>query len=283
MTRKILISADDFGLSVEVNEAIEIAHRQGALSTANLMIAGDAAEDAIIRAKRMPNLQVGLHVVVIEGKSILPKSEIPLLVDENRLFPSQQLKMGINYFFNQHIRRQLEKEIRAQFETFRKTGLALDHIDVHKHMHLHPTIAQLILKISHDYRLQRIRLPKEPVKILRSIDQTTNLDNTNNLLVYYWCKLLEEQIKKAGMKSFDWCFGLSWCGHMTFDRIQKLIPSLPQGNSELFFHPATTKTGLYNQLMPQYEPEKELETLYHPDFPKLLQEHGIHPITWKNI
>ena len=70
---------------------------------------------------------------------------------------------------------------------------------------------------------------------------------------------------------------------MTFDRIQKLIPSLPQGNSELFFHPATTKTGLYNQLMPQYEPEKELETLCHPDFPKLLQEHGIHPITWKNI
>ena len=160
MTRKILISADDFGLSVEVNEAIEIAHRQGVLSTANLMIAGDAAEDAIIRAKRMPNLQVGLHVVVIEGKSILPKSEIPLLVDENRLFPSQQLKMGINYFFNQHIRRQLEKEIRAQFETFRKTGLALDHIDVHKHMHLHPTISHLIIKIIHYYRLQLIRLPK---------------------------------------------------------------------------------------------------------------------------
>lgn len=283
MNRKILISADDFGLSVEVNEAIEIAHRQGILSTANLMIAGDAAEDAIIRAKKMPNLRVGLHVVVIEGRSILPQSEIPLIVDKNRLFPSQQFKMGINYFFNPRIQKQLEKEIRAQFEAFRKTGLMLDHVDVHKHMHLHPTIAQLVFKISHEYQQQYIRLPKEPVKILQSVDQTTNLNNTNNLFVFYWCKFLEQQIKKAKMKSFDWCFGLSWCGHMTFDRIQKLIPFLPDGNSELFFHPATSKTGLYNQLMPSYEPVKELETLCHPDFPRLLQEHDIDPITWNNI
>ncbi len=283
MNRKILISADDFGLSVEVNEAVEIAHRQGILSTANLMIGGNAAEDAIKRAKRMPNLRVGLHIVVIEGKSILPKREIPLLVDNDQLFPSQQFKMSINYYFNKDIQKQLSKEIKAQFEAFRKTGLTLDHVDVHKHMHLHPTIAQLILKANNDFNIQRIRLPHEPVSVLQAIDQTSSLKNINNLFVFYWSKLLKQQIIKANMRSMDWCFGLSWCGHMTFDRVQKLIPKLPYGNSEIFFHPAINKTGLYNQLMPHYEPVKELETLCHADFPKLLQEYNIQPITWDHL
>lgn len=283
MTRKLLISADDFGLSVEVNEAIEIAHRQGILNTANLMIAGDAVDDAIKRAKRMPNLHVGLHLVVIEGKSVLSQDQIPLLVNRNRLFPSQPLKMGINYFFNQSVKRQLYKEIKAQLQAFQKTGLSLDHIDVHKHMHLHPTIAQLVIEIGQEFQLKYIRLPREPIHPLRLVDKTSYQNNFNNLLIYYWTKLLEKQIKNAGMKHLDWCFGLSWCGHMTFDRIQKLIPHLPQGNSEIFFHPATQKSGLYNELMPQYEPLKELETLCHPDFPKLLHAHNIQLINWSDI
>jgi len=118
VTKQVLISADDFGLSVEVNEAIEQAHRQGVLSTANLMIAGDAAEDAIQRAKRLPLLKVGLHLVVIEGPSALPHSEIPLLVNQNNLFPSEQLRMGIDYFFKKPIQHQLRKEIRAQLQAF---------------------------------------------------------------------------------------------------------------------------------------------------------------------
>lgn len=283
MTRKLLISADDFGLSVEVNEAIEIAHRQGILKTANLMITGEAVDDAIKRAKKMPDLQVGLHLVVIEGKSILSQSEIPFLVDQNNLFPSQPFKMGVNYFFNTKIKQQLRKEITAQLQAFKNTGLRLDHLDVHKHMHLHPTVAQLIMEIGKDFNLNHIRLPREPVQILKLVDQSSWRDNFNNFLLYYWTIILEQQIKKAGMKHLNWCFGLSWCGHMTFDRIQKLIPHLPDGNSEMFFHPAIKKAGLYHELMPDYEPVKELETLCHPDFPKLLQAHNIQPISWTDI
>lgn len=283
MTRKLLISADDFGLSVEVNEAVEIAHRQGVLSTANLMIAGDAAEDAIRRAKKMPSLRVGLHVVVIEGRAVLPQAEIPLLVDQKGIFPSRQLKMGIDYFFNKTVQQQLDKEIRAQFQAFKNTGLPLDHVDVHKHMHFHPTVARLILQIGKEFQLKHIRLPKEPVHPLQQVKKTSYGRSLSNQLLFYWTHLLERQIKQADMQYLDWCFGLSWCGHMTFDRIQKLLPYLPRGNSEMFFHPAISKTGLYNRLMPQYEPVKELETLCHPDFPKLLQAYDIKPITWDDI
>lgn len=283
MTRKILISADDFGLSVEVNEAIEIAHRKGILKTANLMIAGDAAEDAIKRAKRMPDLNVGLHLVVIEGKAILPKQAIPALVDENRLFPSEQLRMGISYFFNSSVKKQLKKEITAQFEAFRKTGLPLDHVDVHKHMHLHPTVGRLLLETCQAYALKHVRIPTEPFRSLMRIDQQSYKDNIGNHLLYHWTGLLRHQAKRTGMRYTDWCFGLSWCGHMVFNRIQQLIPQLPSGTSEMFFHPAISNAGLYHDLMPSYEPVRELETLCHPDFPRLLQENNIIPITWNDI
>lgn len=282
MKKKLLISADDFGLSIEVNEAIEIAHRQGILNTTSLMIAGDAAQDAIKRAKKMPNLNVGLHLVVIEGKSISPHSEIPLLVDQNNEFPSQQVRMGINYFFNKHVQKQLEKEIRAQLQAFTNTGLKLDHVDVHKHMHLHPSVGRMLTEVGKEFSLKNIRLPREPIRPLMAVDKTSYKDNIGSALLGQWTRLLEYQIKKADMHCLEWCFGLSWCGHMTFERIEKLIPHIPNGRSEMFFHPATNKAGLYQDLMPDYEPVQELEALCNPDFLKLLKEYGITPITWDN-
>ncbi|CAI3922129.1 Chitooligosaccharide deacetylase ChbG [Commensalibacter communis] len=283
MNRQVLISADDFGLSVEVNEAIEQAHRQGVLSTANLMIAGAAAEDAIQRAKRLPKLKVGLHLVVIEGPSVLPHSEIPLIVNSNNLFPSDQLRMGIDYFFKKPIQHQLRKEIRAQIQTFIDTGLVLDHIDVHKHMHLHPSVGKMLIEISKEFGVRNIRVPHEPVKTLMAIDNTTYKENIGNLLVQYWTNILKYQLRHANMRYLDWCFGLSWCGHMKFDKISKLLHNLPKGRSEIFFHPSISHSGLYQNLMPDYEPTKELEALCHPDFPKILKENNITPITWDNV
>ncbi|CAI3923230.1 Chitooligosaccharide deacetylase ChbG [Commensalibacter communis] len=283
MNRQVLISADDFGLSVEVNEAIEQAHRQGILSTANLMIAGAAAEDAIQRAKRLPNLKVGLHLVVIEGPSVLPHSEIPLIVNSNNLFPSDQLRMGIDYFFKKPIQHQLRKEIRAQIQAFINTGLVLDHIDVHKHMHLHPSVGKMLIEISKEFGVRNIRVPHEPVKTLMAIDNTTYKENIGNLLVQYWTNILKYQLRLANMRYLDWCFGLSWCGHMKFDKISKLLHNLPKGRSEIFFHPSISHSGLYQNLMPDYEPTKELEALCHPDFPRILKENNIIPITWDNV
>ncbi|KXV29276.1 ChbG/HpnK family deacetylase, partial [Gluconobacter japonicus] len=101
MTRRAIVSADDFGMSLEVNEAIEAAHRKGVLSTASLMVAGDAAADAIRRAKSMPDLRVGLHIVAIEGKSVL---DLPAITDEQGWFGRDQLRLGVEYFFSPHAR-----------------------------------------------------------------------------------------------------------------------------------------------------------------------------------
>ena len=110
----------------------------------------------------MPDLQVGLHLVVIEGAAVLWPAEIPDLVDAQGWFPSRQFGLGFNYAVRPRSRRQLAAEIRAQFAAFAATGLTLAHADAHKHMHLHPTVGQLMLEIGREFGLSRVRVPAEP-------------------------------------------------------------------------------------------------------------------------
>ena len=109
------------------------------------MVAGAAAADAVDRARRLPGLRVGLHLVVIEGSAVLAPSAIPDLVDLAGQFPSDQAGLGVRYFFRPQVRRQLRAEIAAQYAAFAKTGLTLDHANAHKHMHLHPTVGRMLL------------------------------------------------------------------------------------------------------------------------------------------
>src|ERR1700733_9168074 len=149
--KSITFCADDFGLTDSVNEGIERAHRDGVLQAASLMVAAPAAADAVRRARANPSLLVGLHLVVIEGPAALPRSAIPDLVDTAGQFPSDQLALGINYFFRPRVRRQLLAEIRAQFAAFATTGLMLDHVNAHKHMHMHPTVGAMLLRVGADH------------------------------------------------------------------------------------------------------------------------------------
>src|SRR3954454_22529044 len=110
--KRVTFSADDFGLSESVNEAVERAFRDGILNAASLMVAAPAAEDAVRRARALPGLRVGLHLVVIEGPGVLPPAQIPDLVSPDGQFPSDQLGLGLRYFFRPRVRRQLAAEIR---------------------------------------------------------------------------------------------------------------------------------------------------------------------------
>ena len=164
--RTVTFSADDFGLTPSVNAGIERAHRDGILQAASLMVGAPAADEAVRIAHANPRLRVGLHLVVIEGPAVLPPAEIPDLVDAGGQFPSNQLTLGLNYFFRPRIRRQLRAEIHAQYAAFAKTGLALDHANAHKHMHLHPTVGAMMLAVGREFGLRRIRVPAEPPAVM---------------------------------------------------------------------------------------------------------------------
>ncbi|QDH16653.1 hopanoid biosynthesis-associated protein HpnK [Swingsia samuiensis] len=274
MTRSAIISADDFGMSIEVNEAIEEAHRKGILSTASLMVAGDAASDAIRRAKKNPTLNVGLHVVAIEAKSVL---DLPTITDTQGWFGRDQLTLGIKYFFNSRARNAIGREIEAQYRSFMRSGLTLDHANAHKHMHLHPVVGHFLIKSGKNHGLKAVRSPLEPPQPLHA------KDNLGDLTLRYWIQVLRSQISRARLKTNDWCFGLRWSGHMTKERIHSLIPRLPDGVSEIYFHPATSQNEMMKHFMPDYNQTGELEALLDLNIRNALSQNNINPIGWANL
>ena len=253
-----MFCADDFGLCLAVNEAVEEAHRRGVLDAASLMVAGDAAEDAVRRARNMPRLRVGLHLVTIEGPSVLAD---PLLVGESGVFPASQFGLGIGYFLRPTIRRALAAEIRAQFAAFIATGLALNHADAHKHMHLHPTVGGLMIRIGREFGLAALRIPAEPPAVMAACGVSPTFGSR---ALYAGTRLLRRQARRAGLAANDAAFGIAWSGHMTEDRVLRLISCLPAGRNEIYFHPATRRDATLDTLMPDYEHQAELATLVSP-------------------
>jgi chitin disaccharide deacetylase len=278
--KRVIVSADDFGLSEAVNEGVERAHREGVLGSASLMVAGAAAADAIRRAKAMPGLRVGLHLVVIEGPAVLPPAEIPDLVDARGQFPSDQLRLGLSYYFRPAVRRQLAAEIRAQFQAFAATGLVLDHADAHKHMHLHPTVGRLMLAIGREFGLRAVRVPREPVTVMADCGVPAT---AGARAMAAWSGVLRRQARRAGMAVNDSVFGLAWSGHMTEDRLLRLVPHLPRGTSEIYFHPAARRDAVIDALMPDYDHEGELATLASPALRRALASDGIALCSYRDL
>jgi len=256
--KRLIVCADDFGLSPAVNEAVERAHREGILNTASLMVAAPAAADAVRRARAMPSLHVGLHLVVIEGPASLPPAEIPLLVDRAGQFPSDQLRLGVRYFFQPAVRRQLRREIAAQFAAFARTGLRLDHANAHKHMHLHPTIGRIMIEEGLRHGLPALRIPAEPPAVIAAAGTSATFAAR---AMAAGTHILRRQAQRAGLRVNDHVFGLAWSGHMTADRVRRLLAALPDGDSEIYFHPAARRDAVLDRLMPDYEHEAELRAL----------------------
>jgi chitin disaccharide deacetylase len=257
--RRLIVTADDFGASFEVNEAVEVAHRDGILTATSLMVSGPAAPDAIARARRMSSLRVGLHLVLAEGRPTLPPAAVSHLVDGNGVFRSNMAALGTLIACSREARRQLAEEITAQFAAFQATGLALDHCNAHKHFHLHPVIGGLLASIGARFGLRAARVPLEPAQALRKIEPQTPW--VPALLMAPWVLLLRRRIRAAGLLAADRVFGLQWSGQMTRDRLLGLIRHLPDGLTEIYLHPAT---GPYEGSAPGYRYREELAALTSP-------------------
>ncbi len=260
-SKRLVVTADDFGLSLEVNEAVEQAHRNGILTAASLMVSAPAASDAIARAKRLPSLRVGLHLVLVEAWPTLPPEEIPDLVGADGLMRTDMGRIGLDLARSARARRQLGAEIAAQFEAYRATGLPLDHVNAHKHFHVHPVIAGAVLRIGRNFGMRAIRVPREPRALLRRAEPGANpraaLDSAP------WAALLAVRARQAGLLIPDRTLGLAWSGAMTTRRVAGLLAHLPGGLTELYTHPATA-SGFAGEA-PGYAYAAERDALIAPE------------------
>jgi hopanoid biosynthesis associated protein HpnK len=270
--KRLIVTADDFGVDVAVNEAIELAYNEGVLTCASLMVGGRAVMDAVDRARRMKGLGVGLHITLADGRPVSQRRNVRSLIDHEGRFKNGLVSSGFSWFFNPIVRHQLAREIDAQFRAFIATGLVMDHVNVHKHLHFHPTVAAMIISIGRRYGMLAVRVPDEPRDILMKAEPGLEPPKSR-LKPMLW--LMRRRMSRARLLQNDHVFGLAWTGHMTEDRLLALIPHLPDGLNEIYSHPATADAGDMRRGVRGYQYREELEALVSPAVRQALIDNNV--------
>lgn len=259
-SRFLIVTADDFGLDPAVNRAVSLAARTGILTAASLMVAAEAAAEAVQIARSLPGLRVGLHLVLTEGKPTLPPAEIPDLVGADGRFSDRMVFDSFRYCWSPRVRAQFRAEIRAQFQAFAATGLRLDHVNAHKHFHVHPFILRDVLTIGREFGMTALRVPAEPVWFAGNYNRTQYLSAA---LLGPWMKLMRRQIRKAAVACNDRVFGIACTGQLDERTLLAILGRLPAGVTEIYLHPAQTIAPI-TAAMAQYRHAEELAALLSP-------------------
>jgi len=282
--KRLICTADDFGLALPVNEAVEEAHRNGILTCASLMVTGTAATDAIRRARAMPALGVGLHLVLVDGCPALPPDEIPDLVDADGRFHRKPAMIGTRIFFQKRLQQQVEREIRAQFALFRESGLALDHVNAHHHFHQHPTIVGMLLRMAEEFGIRSVRWPVEPpLPSWRAQRQRLLFRSAAWLCSAARLLRMQQRLNRAGIGCNDAMFGLYDSGDMTPERVERFLRMLPDGVSEIYCHPATRSWQGTDTLPPDYRCVEEFQAMADPAMRKRLEQAGVKRVSFAGM
>jgi hopanoid biosynthesis associated protein HpnK len=234
--RELIVTGDDFGLSTGINHAIIRAHRQGILTSASLMVNEPGFAEAVNLARQTPTLAVGLHLALSGGASTLPPERIPSLVGQGGQFRRSPARAGLKYFFSPGARRELEGEIRAQIERFLATGLDLGHVDGHHHLHMHPVVFPVLVRVSRDYRIGAVRVVRESLALGLSLDPGRFFSGT--ALYTAFSLLARRSARGLSLRTADHVLGLLHDGRMTQARLLALLAALPPGTTEIYSHPS---------------------------------------------
>ena len=270
--RRLIINADDFGRSTSINEAVIRAHREGVLTTASLMVNEPDFEEAVDLARSNPSLGVGLHLTLLCGHSTLPQKQIPGLVNERGEFSINPAAVGFRYFFLPSLRQQLRAEIHAQFAKFRATGLSLDHVNGHLHLHLHPAVFRILMEDIAALGIQRLRLTFDPFWLnIRLAHGHLGYRLLHALIYHLLSARARPMLRKWQIRHTRRVFGLLQNARVDEDYIMRLMPHLPMGDSELYSHPSLD------------EFRNEFEALISPRVREQLLKLGIGLIRYQDL
>jgi len=276
---QIILNADDFGRSASINAAVIRAHREGVLTSASLMVAGNAADEAVALARETPTLAVGLHLVVVAGRATLPAAQIPHLVNPDGHFPNDPVGLGLRYLASRTARQELAQEMQAQFERFAASGLPLSHVDSHLHMHVHPTVFDLLLPLAEQYGAHGLRLPRDDLGLALAYDRRqAGLKIAWAATFGLLCRRYPRRLRARGLKVTQRVYGLMQTGRMQESYVVRLLHRLDVPTAEIYFHPATVFQG-----EPMGSNPGDLATLLSPAVEQAIQARGIRLVTYRTL
>jgi len=270
--RRLIVNADDFGLSSSVNAAVIQAHRNGILTTASLMVNEPGCAEAVRLAQENPRLGTGLHLTLLMGHSAMAPAAIPGLVNARGEFSNSPVGVGMNYFFKGKLRSQLRAEIHAQFEKFHATGLKLDHVNGHLHLHLHPVIFSILMEDAGKLGIRHLRLTRDCLARSRRMASGRWFYRVSHAGIYECLsQRARRPLAQRGIRHAQITFGLLQDSHVDEEYILKLLPELPAGDSELYSHPSLDKF------------KHEYDALVSPRVKALVESLGIQLIRYQDL
>ena len=270
--RRLIVNADDFGLSASVNSAVIRAHREGILTTASLMVNEPGFAEAVALAKENPKLGVGLHLTLLHGHAALSPDQIPGLVGPQGDFTNSPVAAGMAYFFKSALDEQLRAEIHAQIAKFRSTGLKLDHVNGHLHLHMHPTVFKILMAGASEAGITRMRLTRDCLSRSNRMTRGRWFYRVSHAAIF---EVLSSRARKImaekDIRHTQITFGLLQDSHVDEDYILKLLPELPGGDSELYCHPSLDRF------------KHEFDALVSPRVREQVEKLGIQLVRYQDL
>ena len=282
--RRLVVNGDDFGLAPEVNRAIVRAHCHGILTSTSLMVTGPAMAEAVSIARDLPSLAVGLHLVLVQGRSACPPREIAGLVSVDRSFRERAIPAGVLYFFLPGLRAALEREVRAQLEVYRSTGLPVSHVDGHLNIHLHPVVQRVLADLAPEFGIRAVRLTREAVwPDLRWSRKHALRKAFEGTAFGILSAIAARRFRARGIVSTDRLYGMHESGGCDEPYLRHVLRSLPPGDSEIYCHPADAQNEDMRRRMPGYRPADELAALTSPAIREIVETRGIDLVSWRDL
>ena len=286
--KRLILNADDFGLTRGVNDAVIHAYQEGILTSATLMANGPAFEDAVERARSNPRLGVGCHLVLVGGKSVAAPEEISSLAEPDGRLP-QSLGALVGRTSCGLIRAtHIERELKAQIEKIRSAGVEPTHLDTHKHTHAHPGVMEALGKVAHAMGITRIRMPFERLRDSWSTARGLGGNFTAQLAAAASARtvtpLFRAVCRKYALQAPDRFLGLAITGHLGAASLHRMIDMIKEGTTEIMLHPGVCDDDLARSgSRLQMHRERELEGLLDQELKATLIQRDIRLISFREL
>lgn len=254
-SRYLIVNADDFGFTRDVNQGIVDAHRNGVLTATTLMANGDAFEDAVRLAKQTPSLDIGCHLVLVQGESVLTRRPLPS-------GPKQLIRALLFSRLNPYL------EFKAQIQRLLRAGVRPSHLDTHKHTHVLPAVLSAVMRVAQEFEIPFIRLPFDSGwTIVRPFDR------------WYRRKL---SYRKLG--ATDHFVGFRLTDHLSEETLEQTVRALPPGWTELMCHPGYLGDELrVARTRLKTERQRELDALTSVRIRQLVVDCGVSLSNYREL
>lgn len=286
--RRLIVNADDFGLTHGVNRAIMETHCRGIVTSATLMANGQAFDDASQRITSMPRMSIGCHVVLVDGLPVLGGRQTPTL--SNKKFDDRRFYQSLSGFAVRALSGnidadEIEAETTAQIRKLQAAGIVVSHLDTHKHTHIFPPVLRPLLRAAKACGVPALRNPFGPVHVSVVAKEPSLWKQFSKVTVLRRLgKTFRRSVTDAGMLTPDGTVGIVTTGSMNIRLFESIVDSLPEGTWELVCHPGYNDAELGSIRTRLRESRAvELRLLTSPEAREILHRSGIKLISYREL